>query len=263
MSFHHFFLDGQIIAEETAREFPVRLSVEDAKHARVLRLSEGEHISVVDAASDYFELEITSAHDGLVARIAQHLDAPQAPASIALFQGLAKGDKMDDIIRHATEVGIDEFVPLSSSRCVMKLDAKKAKSRLARWQAIAHSAAMQSGRMVEPRVHEPHTVKQAVQLLREFDCVLVCWEECPSTKTIAAALEQAFGNAAVAKPRIAVVVGPEGGLSADEVETLTASENAWPVTLGPSILRTETAGIVAPALVLYACGGMGADKKGF
>ena len=106
MSFHHFFLDGQIIAEETAREFPVRLSAEDAKHARVLRLSEGEHISVVDAASDYFGLEITSAHDGLVARIAQHLDAPQAPASIALFQGLAKGDKMDDIIRHATEVGI-------------------------------------------------------------------------------------------------------------------------------------------------------------
>lgn len=263
MSFHHFFLDGQIIAEETAREFPVRLSAEDAKHARVLRLSEGEHISVVDAASDYFELEITSAHDGLVARIAQHLDAPQAPASIALFQGLAKGDKMDDIIRHATEVGIDEFVSLSSSRCVMKLDAKKAKSKLARWQAIAHSAAMQSGRMVEPRVHEPHTVKQAVQLLREFDCVLVCWEECPSTKTIAAALEQAFGNASVDKPRIAVVVGPEGGLSVDEVEALTASENAWPVTLGPSILRTETAGIVAPALVLYACGGMGADKKGF
>ena len=145
----------------------------------------------------------------------------------------------------------------------MKLDAKKAKSKLARWQAIAHSAAMQSGRMVEPRVHEPHTVKQAVQLLREFDCVLVCWEECPSTKTIAAALEQAFGNASVDKPRIAVVVGPEGGLSADEVEALTASENAWPVTLGPSILRTETAGIVAPALVLYACGGMGADKKGF
>ena len=250
MSFHHFFLDGQIIAEETAQEFPVRLSAEDAKHARVLRLSEGEHISVVDAASDYFELEITSAHDGLV-------------VSIALFQGLAKGDKMDDIIRHATEVGIDEFVPLSSSRCVMKLDAKKAKSKLARWQAIAHSAAMQSGRMVEPRVHESHTVKQAVQLLREFDCVLVCWEECPSTKTIAAALEQALGNVSVDKPRIAVVVGPEGGLSADEVEALTASENAWPVTLGPSILRTETAGIVAPALVLYACGGMGADKKGF
>ena len=106
-------------------------------------------------------------------------------------------------------------------------------------------------------------MKQAVQLLREFDCVLVCWEECPSTKTIAAALEQSLGSAAVAKPRIAVLVGPEGGLSAGEVEALTGVANAWPVTLGPSILRTETAGIVAPALVLYACGGMGADKKGF
>ena len=60
-----------------------------------------------------------------------------------------------------------------------------------------------------------------------------------------------------------MLVGPEGGLSADEVEVLTAGDNAWPVTLGPSILRTETAGIVAPALALYACGGMGADEKGF
>ena len=209
MSFHHFFLDGQIIAEETAREFPVRLSAEDAKHARVLRLSEGEHISVVDAANDYFELEITSAHDGLVARIAQHLDAPQRLRASRCSRALPKATRWTTSFAMRPRWAFDEFVPLSSSRCVMKLDAKKAKSKLARWQAIAHSAAMQSGRMVEPRVHEPHTVKQAVQLLREFDCVLVCWEECPSTKTIAAALEQALGNASVDKPRIAVVVGPE------------------------------------------------------
>ena len=263
MSLPQFFLDEQVLADEVQEQFPLALSRDDAKHAKVLRLDPGEHIAVEDAAQDYFECEIRS-FDGAtpIVAISGHLGGKPLAAHVCLVQGLAKGDKMDDIIRHATEVGIDEFVPLSSSRCVMKLDAKKAKSKLARWQAIAHSAAMQSGRMVEPRVHEPHTVKQAVQLLREFDCVLVCWEECPSTKTIAAALEQAFGNASVDKPRIAVVVGPEGGLSADEVEALTASENAWPVTLGPSILRTETAGIVAPALVLYACGGMGADKKG-
>lgn len=264
MSLHHFFLDGQVLADETAPEFPLSLSSDDAKHARVLRLSAGEHISVVDAARDYFELEVVSADGGIVARIAQRLDSPKAGASVTLFQGLAKGDKMDDIIRHATEVGVDAFVPLASSRCVLKLDAKKAKSRVARWQAIAHSAAMQSGRMAEPQVLEPQTVKQAVQMLASFDCVLVCWEECPATKTIAGALAAAFGEGLLPEgARIAVVVGPEGGLSADEVERLTQGRNACPVTLGPSILRTETAGIVAPALVLYACGGMGADKKGF
>ncbi len=264
MSLHHFFLDGQVLADLGASEFALSLSEEDAKHARVLRLSPGEHIGVVDAARDYFELEILSADDGIVARIAQRLDAPRASVSVTLVQGLAKGDKMDDIVRHATEVGIDAFVPLSSSRCVMKLDAKKVKSRVARWQAIAHSAAMQSGRMTEPVVLPPQTVGQVAQMLADFDCVLVCWEECPATKTIAAALASTLGDSAAADcARIAVVVGPEGGLSADEVERLTAGDAACPVTLGPSILRTETAGVVAPALVLYACGGMGADKKGF
>ncbi len=264
MSLHHFFLDGQVLAEETAPEFALSLTAEDAKHARVLRLAPGEHISVVDAARDYFELEIVSADDGLVARIAQRLDAPCSGVSLTLFQGLAKGDKMDDIVRHATEVGVDAFVPLQSARCVMKLDAKKAKNRIARWQAIAHSAAMQSGRMVEPKVADPHTVKQAAHMLADFDCVLVCWEECPATETIAGALSRTLaGRDSLDGARVAVVVGPEGGLSSEEVELLAAGENACPVTLGPSILRTETAGIVAPALVLYACGGMGADKKGF
>ena len=154
MSFHHFFLDGQIIAEETAQEFPVRLSAEDAKHARVLRLS-GRRAHKRRRCGERIILNWKS-HRRMMASWRRASAAPRCARRCLrarCSRALAKGDKMDDIIRHATEVALSEFVPLSSSRCVVKLDAKKAKSKLARWQAIAHSAAMQSGRMVEPRVH--------------------------------------------------------------------------------------------------------------
>lgn len=260
MSLHHFFLDGQVLGLETEPEFALRLDAADLKHARVLRLAPGEHISVVDAAQDYFECEIVSVEDDIVVRIAQKLDAPDEGPSVVLVQGLAKGDKMDDIVRHATEVGVSAFVPLTCSRSVVKLDAKKAAARTQRWQAIAHSAAMQAGRAFVPEVSEPVSVAQAAQMFAEATAVLVCWEECPATSTIAGALAAAFEQCGVRDmrdARIVVVVGPEGGLSADEVAKLTEGGRAWPVTLGPSILRTETAGVVAPALVLYECGGMG------
>ncbi|MDO4443571.1 MAG: RsmE family RNA methyltransferase [Slackia sp.] len=265
MSLHHFFLDGQVLGCETEPCFPLRLSAADAKHARVLRLEPGEHIGVVDAARDYFECEVVSADGDIAVRIAQKLDAPEDNPTVVLVQGLAKGDKMDDIVRHATEVGIGAFVPLICSRSIVKLDAKKAAAKVQRWQAIAHSAAMQAGRRVEPEVCGPMTVAQAAEAFSEATAVLVCWEECPSTSTIAEALSKAFEACGVRDSRdarIVVVVGPEGGLSASEVEMLTAGARAWPVTLGSSILRTETAGVVAPALVLYECGGMGASSPG-
>lgn len=265
MSLHHFFLDGQVLAHETEPCFALRLAPDDLKHARVLRIAPGEHISVVDAARDYFECEVVSVDDDIVVRIAQKLDASDEGPTIVLVQGLAKGDKMDDIVRHATEVGISAFVPLSCSRSVVKLDAKKAAAKTKRWQAIARSAAMQAGRTTVPEVNEPLDVTSAAKMFCEATAMLVCWEECPATSTIAAALGSAFeecGVGDVRDARIVVVVGPEGGLSAAEVETLTAGRRAWPVTLGPSILRTETAGVVAPALVLYECGGMGASVPG-
>lgn len=265
MSLHHFFLDEQVISREESPDFVLRLTPEDAKHARVLRLAPGEHIAVVDASRDYFECEVVSVSDGVVVRVAQKIAPPDSHTPhVVLVQGVAKGDKMDDIVRHATELGIAEFLPLVSSRCIVKLDAKKAASRTNRWRSIARSACMQCGRLDMPEIHSPASVKEAVGLLADATAVLVCWEECPSTSTIAHALRQAIEESSIPMQdaRVAVVVGPEGGLGADEVQAFTdGCKRAWPVTLGPTILRTETAGIVAPALVLYECGGMGASRK--
>lgn len=254
MSLPHFFLREQVLALESAPVFALQLDSDDLKHAKVLRLSPGEHIAVVDASSDYFECEVCSFEDGeLRASLAQRLDAPRRP-EVVLVQGLAKGDKMDTIVRHATEVGIAEFVPMASARSVVKLDGKKAMARRDRWASIAKSAAMQSGRLSMPRVQLPCSVSQASKEISSCDAVLVCWEEAELGDTIAKAVSSVV-SVTVKRPeslRIALVIGPEGGLAAEEVSCFKeACPHSYSVSLGPTILRTETAGIVAPALALY------------
>lgn len=153
MSLPHFFLREQVLAFMSAPVFTLQLDADDMKHAKVLRLAAGEHIAVVDGASDYFECEVVSFDSGeLSVSIAQKLSSHTRP-EVVLVQGLAKGDKMDTIVRHATEVGIAEFIPMATSRSVVKLDAKKSKARFDRWASIAKSAAMQSGRSSKPVVH--------------------------------------------------------------------------------------------------------------
>lgn len=254
MSLPHFFLENQVISEESAEVFELKLSADDLKHACVMRLKSGEHLAVIDAASDYFECCVESCDKtGLTVRITQHLEAPVRP-SVVLAQGMAKGDKMDMIIRHATELGIAGFIPLACERSVVKLDQKKAANRMKRWRTIAKSAAMQSGQNRIPELAEPCTIRELPSLIQGATAILICWEEASLTQTISQALSDALRihNLPSQDARIVVIVGPEGGLSENEVSFLLKSHNqASLVSLGPSILRTETAGIVAPALVLY------------
>ncbi|HIW75241.1 MULTISPECIES: RsmE family RNA methyltransferase [Gordonibacter] len=255
MSLPHFYLEEQVLADEGAEAFSLRLSRDDAKHARVLRLAVGEHVAVVDAARDYFECEIVSFDDAEpLVRIAQRFGAAETEPQVVLVQGLAKGDKMDEVIRHATELGVTTFVPLVCERSIVKLDAKKTAAKTERWRAIAKSAAMQSGRRFVPEVTEPAAIKDASASLADATAVLVCWEEAPGTAYLDEALAGALATADVAPDEacVAVVVGPEGGLTHAEVDALmTCNAHAALATLGPSILRTETAGVVAPALVLH------------
>ncbi len=263
MSLHRFFLSEQVVAEEGDAVFALRLDADDVKHARVIRLHAGEHIAVVDAASDYFECEVVS-FDGsdLLVRIAQRGSSHESGPQIMLLQGLAKGDKLETVIRHATEVGVDAFVPLKCARSVMKIDPKKARAKTQRWQAIAKSAAMQAGRSHVPDVIEPCSVKEACSLLGGATAVIICWEEADASCSLREALHE--GLHACGMPacdaRIAVVVGPEGGLDSREVDELLAcNPRARLASLGSTILRTETAGVVAPALVSYELGGLGGE----
>lgn len=254
MSLPHFYLDDQVLSAEPGPDMTLRLEAGEVKHARALRLEPGEHIAVVDAARDYFECEVVSFDaNGLAVRIAQRLEAPSRP-SVVLVQGLAKGEKMDSVVRHATEVGVAGIVPVACERSVVRLDARKAASRVERWRSIAKNAAMQSGRADVPEVADLCSPAAAAELLAGATAVLVCWEEAPLSSTIAQALRAGLERSAspAVDARVAVVVGPEGGLTRAEVDAFRqANSRAAAVSLGPSILRTETAGVVAPALVLY------------
>ncbi|MFR5828139.1 MAG: RsmE family RNA methyltransferase [Adlercreutzia equolifaciens] len=179
MSLPRFFLENQVLAAETEAVFPLRLAPDDAKHARVLRLTTGEHIAVIDADQDYFECEIVDFADELpLVSIARHVDASEAGPQVILLQGLAKGDKMETVIRHATEVGVAAFVPLTCARSIVKLDGKKAAAKTERWRAIAKNAAMQSGQAWCRRSPSPSPCARRPRCsARRRPCS--CWEEAP------------------------------------------------------------------------------------
>ena len=208
-------------------------------------------------AAAWLLAEVVSADEaGLVAMVIGPLsDRAQALPHVTLFQGVAKGDKMDDIVRHAVEVGAEAVVPVMTSRTILRLDAEKRAARGERWQRIAKSAAEQAKRELVPAVCVPVGFADAIELLAGYDRVVVLWED-----SRGAGLADTLSDLRDRPDaRIALVVGPEGGLSAEEVDAL-AAHGAVAASLGPTVLRTETAAVVALALAIGALGGMGGSK---
>ncbi len=243
MSRARFFLTGEPEFDE-AVDSPLPLTTADARHAaRVLRIDTGEHIDVVAPSGRGWRVEVTDVVDGSIrGRVVEPLPAAHR-ASITLFQGVAKGEKMDSIVRQAVEVGAVAVVPVMTSRTIVRLDPRKRAERGERWRRIAESAAKQARRETVPAVSDPVDLAEAVALLGGYDRVLVLWEDRVGHH-ILPELREAFANPRV---RLALFVGPEGGLSVDEVSSLE-SLGARSVSLGPSVLRTETAAVVALGL---------------
>ncbi len=252
---HRFFLAEQL-AGEPDEQLP--LSAQDAHHAvRVLRLSAGERIELVEPGGALLAAEVVSADDaGVVATVLGPVDDTGAVLPrVTLFQGVAKGDKMDDIVRQAVEVGAEAVVPVMTSRTIVRLDSQKRAARGERWQRIAKSAAEQAKRASVPQVGEPKAFAEAVSLLGGYDRVVVLWEESRGSG-LSECLGDLRGRADV---RVALVVGPEGGLSAQEVDALRKG-GALVASLGPTVMRTETAAVVSLALAIAALGGMGGSQ---
>lgn len=249
MSAHRFFLEGSI---PDGGLLP--LSATDLHHLRdVLRLAAGDTIVAVgdDGSAAVVRLTFVAA-DGATAEIVERLPAPVVPR-VVLVQGLAKGEKMELVIRQATELGIERIVPLSTSCSVVRLGPEKAAGRATRWRRIAAEAAKQSQRTSVPDIADLTDVLGLAEALGDVACTLVAWEDADGAPGIGEALA---GAAPAFRDAVAIVVGPEGGLSAEEVAILV-STGARVVSLGPTVLRTETAGVVAAALVLYERGGLG------
>ena len=165
------------------------------------------------------------------------------------FQGLPKADKMEWIIQKAVELGIQEIVPVRMARCVVRLEDRDAEKKRDRWQKIARQAGKHSGRCHIPQVTLPRSVPDLTTLSAGLEACVVPWEEAGGIGP------KAFCNKNSGLTSLGILIGPEGGIEPAEIQAL--SPRFQPITLGPRILRTETAGLACAAAFLALLGEMG------
>ena len=194
--------------------------------------------------SDLCEIESFDS-ESVTARITQEdYQSTELPLNIYLFQGLPKGDKMELIIQKAVELGVYAIIPTEMSRCVVKLDEKKKKSKTARWQAISESAAKQSKRNYIPKVWDVLTYKQAIEMAKGLDMLIVPYENEEGMAATKKVLEEMKGCKSAG-----IFIGSEGGFDEKEIE-LAKQANGKIISLGKRILRTETAAVTAVAMCM-------------
>lgn len=206
---------------------------------RVLRLREGDACVLFNGDGHDYQARIVSANKrgGEVEILGSEPVDNESPLRITLVQGIARGEKMDLILQKATELGVAAFIPVSSQRSEVKLDAARAEKRLAHWRTVVASACEQSGRARIPDVAPPASLEAAVAALAGNGPRLLLD---PFADATAATLDPPPGAA------ITVAVGPEGGWSPRDRGTLQ-SNGFTGIRLGPRVLRTETAGLAAMA----------------
>lgn len=240
---YHFFVEPEAIGEEE-----IRITGTDVNHIRnVLRMKPGEQILVSNGRDrDYLcELSELTAEEVTARILSENEKQTELPARIYLYQGLPKSDKLELIIQKCVELGVYRVIPVVTKRTIVKLDPKKEESRLKRWQAIAESAAKQSGRMIIPEVAPCMNWKQALDSVKDFDLKLIPFEHeegMAGTRKALAALKPGMD--------VAIFIGPEGGFEDKEIEQAQA-EGIEPVSLGNRILRTETAGLMILSVIGY------------
>lgn len=244
---HHFFVPPQDIHENR-----VVLRGATAHQIRdVLRMRPGDEIMLFDNTGWAYHAEL-----GAVEREVVHvrvLDKSQwkteAQTRVTLYQGLLKAGKFEWVLQKGTELGIAEFVPLLASRSMVGSVEDVSDAKIERWQRIIVEAAEQSGRAALPDLARPMLFKQACQAAHQQGLALIPWEEERSFR-----LRQALQDHP--SKHVSLMIGPEGGFAEEEVATARKA-GVIPVTLGPRILRAETAGLAAATAVLYEMGDFG------
>lgn len=232
------------------------LSPEESHHAlKVLRLKPGAEIRCVDGQGREVlaRIEQLSSEGGVVIPVSSVNITPRQ-AHRLIGQGLPKGDKLEDILQHGTELGMDGLWPLTLERCVVKLEGDKAEVRRVRWQRICHEASKQSRRSEVPTVAPLAGLGSFLEAFREGSAPrlgVVLDEARAGVCSLPALLETEAGAEVLQHGALWALVGPEGGLSRGEVQA--ACEAGFvPVSLGPRILRTETAALSLLAMLDYA-----------
>ena len=177
----------------------------------------------------------------IVCKIIEERESTEPKVEVTLFQGIPKSDKMELIIQKTVEVGINKIYPVEMKFCIGKIKDNK---KITRWQTISEAAAKQSKRNIIPTIENPISFKEMAEVLKEYDLALVAYENEEKTN-----IKEVLQQNPDAK-KIAIIIGPEGGISKEEVESLV-SNGSKEVSLGKRILRTETASISMLSMIMY------------
>ena len=224
----------------------------------VLRLKEGDLVTLFDGTGIEYEagIEKISSMEVRLSIKKSRRCRPESPIRITVAQGFLKDKKMDTLIRQLTELGISRWVPFFAARSIARPDAKRVSNRIKRWHKIAAESLKQCRRAVAPRIETAADFRQMLRFAGEADAKLVFWEE----QETAIFDADSFGDT---RPKnVFVVLGPEGGMTADEISL--AKQAGFKIAgMGPRILRAETATVAACTLVQYLFGDMGQEGAEF
>lgn len=237
-----FFVSADVMQDNF-----IVLTGENAAHARVLRLKNGEQVTVCDGTGEECLCTVSDVNSDQICLVVNNRlpSASEAAVKASVYVAFSKGDKLEHVIQKATELGAYEIVAFPSARCISKPDDKSLKKKLDRWQKIAASAAEQSGRGSIPNVVVADSYINALNRAKESDLAILFYENEQAT-TLRMALEKPYKT-------ISLLTGPEGGFEPHEV--LQATQHGFVVcTLGKRILRCETAPLCALSAVMYDSG---------
>ncbi|MBR3807631.1 MAG: 16S rRNA (uracil(1498)-N(3))-methyltransferase [Lachnospiraceae bacterium] len=241
---NQFFVEpGQIWEKK------IFITGKDVNHIKnVLRMKIGEELSISNGCDgkEYRGIIEEFTDDAVVCALAfVKEDGVELPSKVYLYQGLPKADKMELIIQKAVELGVYEIIPVATKRAVVKLDEKKSKSKITRWQAISEAAAKQSKRAIIPNVADVLSFKEALKECQKAKVKVIPYE-------LAEGMDKTKEIISDLKPGqdVAIFIGPEGGFDDAEIEAAIEA-GVIPVTLGKRILRTETAGFTILSWIMY------------
>lgn len=244
---HRFFVDKNQI-----NDGQIVILGDDVKHIKdVLRLKDKDRIELSCSGLTYIcEIEQITKKNIITRIVEEYKGKNESTVEVVLFQGLAKGNKMEMIFQKGTEIGIKEFYPVELHRSVVKIkDASKERNKIDRWNTIVEEAAKQSKRDNIPKVNEILSFDRLIELLKDEPNILIPYEG-ENIYTIKEGLSK-FKDG-----KINLIIGPEGGFEDSEIERLK-DIGGNVVTLGNRILRTETAGLVTATIILYELGNIG------
>ena len=227
---------------------------EDVKHiSKVLRCKENDKLEVCDMDNNEYICKIKEINkDNVLLDIIEKVNIKrESNLKVKLYQGMPKGTKMELILQKLTEVGVDEIVLVQTKRSVTKIDNKKEDKKIERWERIIYEAAKQSKRGKIPTLTGVLTFNEALEDMKGND-LNICPYENERTVVIKEAIKGKQIN------NIGIFVGPEGGFEEEEIEKIQ-NINGQVVSLGPRILRTETASVVASSIVLYELSDLGGN----